>query len=300
MIPATPICKICASVDVSLLYRLRNARDPAPFSLLECGACGFRFIDRLDDPDAEVGPGSDPRIDETAAEVAAGLEFNRDRIRSNAALLRSRVPAGKVLDIGSGAGAFLLAIRDDYAQVMGVELDPKYRALSRSLGLDVADRPLEDSYWEEQAGSCDAVTLWDVIEHVNDPAGLARRIFGLLKPGGALLIDTPSRDGFLYRFGNFTARITGGRNASTMGIQYSSAPFCHKQIFRKRDMERMLGEAGFREVRIAEKFELSFPPEYYTRNFIRSRALRAVINPALLLAFRLTPIRNKMIVTAVK
>jgi len=299
--PEAPRCKICASADVGLLYRMHHAHEAEPFRLLECRACGFRFIDTLDPPLADEAVEDRSALAATAREVAAGLESNRERIAQNAALLRARVPAGgDVLDVGSGAGGFLIEIKSDYGRVAGVELDPKLLALSRSLGLDIDGRPLEHAGWSERAGSYDAVTLWDVIEHVNDPLDLSRRIHGLLRPGGTLLIDTPSRDGFFYRFGNLTAKLTGGRKASTMGIQYSSAPFCHKQIFRKRDMRRMLAEAGFRAVDIRQKFELSFPPEYYTRHFIRGRALRALVNPLLMLGFRLAPIRNKMIVTAVK
>jgi 2-polyprenyl-6-hydroxyphenyl methylase/3-demethylubiquinone-9 3-methyltransferase len=298
--PLNPPCKICASADVSTLYRMHHDYEENPFSLLECRACGFRFIDYLDA--AGAGERGDASIDDTAEEVAAGLESSAGRIAANAALLRARLPGGDraILDVGSGGGGFLLAVRQDYARVMGVELDPRFRAYSRSRGLEIADRPLEDPYWDARRSSYDAVTMWDVIEHVNDPLAVSRRVNALLKPGGVFLIDTPTRDGFFYRFGNLTARLSGGRRPSTMGIQYSSAPFCHKQIFRRRDMKRMLAEAGFSEVRIEQKFELSFPPEYYTRHFIRSRLLRRLVNPFLILGFRLTPIRNKMIVTAVK
>ena len=298
--PLNPPCKICASADVSTLYRLHHRYEENPFSLLECRACGFRFIDYLDAPGA--GERGDASIEDTAEEVASGLESSARRIATNAALLRARLPGGDraVLDVGSGGGGFLLAIRQDYARVMGVELDPHFRDYSRSRGLEIADRPLEDPSWDARRSSYDAVTMWDVIEHVNDPLAVGRRVYELLKPGGVFLIDTPTRDGFFYRFGDLTAKLTRGRRASTMGIQYSSAPFCHKQIFRRRDMKRMLAQAGFSEVRIEQKFELSFPPEYYTRHFIRSRTLRRLVNPFLVLAFRLTPVRNKMIVTAVK
>ena len=42
------------------------------------------------------------------------------------------------------------------------------------------------------APSFDAITLWDVIEHVPDPLDTMRRVASLLKPGGVVMILTPN------------------------------------------------------------------------------------------------------------
>jgi 2-polyprenyl-6-hydroxyphenyl methylase/3-demethylubiquinone-9 3-methyltransferase len=295
---STPVaarrCKLCANIPVALLYTI--ARGDDAFDLLECAACGFHFIDYLDAP----APSSAPRAPVSDAELAGGLESNQQRLEDNLALLRNHARGRTVLDIGSGGGGFLHRVREEGWHAVGIELDPRYVARGRALGLDISDRPVEHASWDRKTGCFDAVTLWDVIEHLNDPLRVIARAYQLLRPGGVLLMDTPSRDGFLYRLGEVTARLTGGRYTGTMGIQYSPDPFCHKQIFRKVDMRNLLAAPGFGSVDIREKFELSFPAEYYTRHFIRSEPARRVVNPLARLALAALPIRNKMIVVAHK
>jgi hypothetical protein len=113
-------------------------------------------------------------------------------------------------------------------------------------------------------------------------------------------MDTPTRDGSLYRFGEITARLSRGRFLTTLGIQYAAKPFAHKQIFRKIDMRRMLETAGFRSVSIAEKMELSFPVRFYLETLIKSRALVSLAEPAAQALLWLARFKNKMIVVAAK
>jgi 2-polyprenyl-6-hydroxyphenyl methylase/3-demethylubiquinone-9 3-methyltransferase len=291
-------CKICRSAEVAHLYRVR--RPDELFDVLICNECGMHFIDYLDPPAIADPPATPENVEDTAVAVASGLESNSERIDRNIAMLKQYAPSGAVLDVGSGGGGFLTRIKDAYDRVVGLELDPPYISLARARGLEIVNRPLEDPYWDNHQESFDAITLWDVIEHVNDPLEICERAHALLKPNGVLLIDTPNRDGFFYRFGELTARLTGGRILSTMGTQYSSSPFCHKQIFRKADMHRLLRRAGFSKVTLLERFELSLPTDFYMRRFVRSQSLRKLANPIAEAAFKVLPIRNKLIVAAAR
>jgi len=67
-----------------------------------------------------------------------------------------------------------------------------------------------------------AVTLWDVIEHVNYPFEALQSAANVLKQGGFLLIDTPCRDSFYHQFGAFTYEITGGKLPTFLNAMYSS------------------------------------------------------------------------------
>jgi SAM-dependent methyltransferase len=46
----------------------------------------------------------------------------------------------------------------------------------------------------------DALTLWDVLEHVPDPLGFMRHCASLLKPGGFLFANVPDLDSLQSRF----------------------------------------------------------------------------------------------------
>jgi 2-polyprenyl-3-methyl-5-hydroxy-6-metoxy-1,4-benzoquinol methylase len=280
-------CKLCGG-PATRSYRVERAYEA--FDLLECDACGFHFIDHLDGP-ADWQALTVPL---TTAEVAGCLECNTRRIEENAALLREH-GSGRVLDVGCGAGGFLARIGSDH-YATGLELDPRYVAVARNRGLNVIDCPLEATEWDGER--FDTITLWDVIEHVNDPLKTARRVRGLLAPGGVLLMDTPNRDGPLYRFGQFTALLTRGRRLTTMSAQYSAFVGCHKQIFRKADMRTMLERAGFTDIQISIRSELSLPVARYLQCLGLSAGAVRLLTPIASAIIRILPVRNKMIVVA--
>lgn len=106
-------------------------------------------------------------------------------------------PGRRLLDVGCSTGAFMSVARDAGWQVQGLEIGVASAAYAReSLGLDVRRGSLYD--FGAPAGTLDAVAMLEVIEHLERPAEAARRIAGLLRPGGLLLVTTPNFDS-LYR-----------------------------------------------------------------------------------------------------
>ncbi|MEZ4580535.1 MAG: class I SAM-dependent methyltransferase [Caldilineaceae bacterium] len=92
--------------------------------------------------------------------------------------------AGALLDVGCAAGTFLLAMSHWGLDGNGVELNAAEvaRQTRERYGLDVIAGTLEDAHLAP--AQFDAVTMWDVLEHVYDPAQTLREIHRLLKPGG--------------------------------------------------------------------------------------------------------------------
>jgi 2-polyprenyl-3-methyl-5-hydroxy-6-metoxy-1,4-benzoquinol methylase len=78
-------------------------------------------------------------------------------------------------------------------------------AAARALGADVRQAGVLDAETAETAetaaGSLDAVTLWHVLEHVDDPRAALERIAGWLAPGGTLLVGVPNLTSFQARVG---------------------------------------------------------------------------------------------------
>lgn len=108
-------------------------------------------------------------------------------------LRRAGVRRGDVLDVGSGFGFFLEALASDGHRPFGIELSPYAAACARvrTPGRQVAgsaERPLPFA-----DRSFDAVTLLDVIEHVEDHVGALRECARVLRPGGRVLLVTLNR-----------------------------------------------------------------------------------------------------------
>jgi len=142
-------------------------------------------------------PGA-PRGSRLAAPILRA--FDRRRL----ALLRAAgvAPPARLLDAGAGRGRFVNAASAAGYEATGIEPDPARAAAARAAGAAVQAAAIEGA--AVPAGALDAVTLWHVLEHVDDPAAALARVGGWLRPGGVLLVGCPN-------LGSVQARLGGAR-----------------------------------------------------------------------------------------
>ena len=281
-----------------LVYRLKNAN-------VYASPEGFHFTDYLD-PVERLTPEIDASqlTQSESAYIESQLQANLKKFRNQADILAEALPLSqaRVLDIGCGGGLFLSLLKEQGAQVTGIELSDSRAQYARTIhGLEIYKIAIEGKFWQQGlAGSFDAVTLWDVIEHVNYPFQTLQCSANVLKPGGYLLIDTPCRDSFYHRFGEFTYQLTGGRAPTFLNAMYSSHLFGHKQIFSTAEMRQLFEAAGLQVVKLRKFHELSFPYEFYLNKLFKSQTLVKVLLPFVRLFFKIFNIQNKMLVVGRK
>ena len=284
--------------DTKLTYKLRNAE-------VYVSAGGFHFIDYLD-PVEDISPEIDASqlTDETSAYIETQLQANASKFNKQADTVRKHLPTpnAKVLDIGCGGGLFLSLLKAQGAEVTGIELSDSRAQYAKSKhALEIYKHPIESDFWQKgYANHFDAVTLWDVIEHVNYPFETLQSAANVLKPGGLLLIDTPCRDSFYHRFGEITYRLSGGKFPTFLNAMYSSHLFGHKQIFSTIEMKSLFEDAGLEVIELHKFHELSFPYDFYLKKLLRSDVLVKLILPAVKAFFWLFKVRNKMLVIGKK
>lgn len=113
--------------------------------------------------------------------------------RRAAAVHRAAGKAGRVLDVGCATGIFLDGMHRTGWEVQGVEPSASAaRYAQERLGLPVFCGRLDEAAFPN--ASFDAVTLWDVLEHVHDPPAVLREIRRVLRPGGLLVMSLPNPD----------------------------------------------------------------------------------------------------------
>ncbi len=137
-------------------------------------------------------------------------------------------PGWRVLDIacGVGYGSYLMATR-----VPGVHVD----------AIDIAEDAMEYArkyythsnvrYFVGDALSCelnkgyyDAIVSFETLEHLTDDRRFLDRLHESLRAGGRLILSSPNED--------------------TLSFNRSDFPY-HVRHYRSREMEQLLGEAGF-------------------------------------------------------
>ncbi len=94
---------------------------------------------------------------------------------------------GPVLDVGCGAGRHVVALRREGVEAVGIEISRQATALARERGGVV----IEGSIFEARLPSIwnTALLLDGNIGIGGDPIGLLRRLAGLLRAGGAALVE---------------------------------------------------------------------------------------------------------------
>lgn len=94
----------------------------------------------------------------------------------------------RLLDVGCSSGAFLADAVMMGFRAEGVEPAAAPVMTAQAAGLNVQQGLLQDIGYAD--GQFDAVTLLEVIEHLQDPHSLLQECRRILRPGGILLIGT--------------------------------------------------------------------------------------------------------------
>jgi 2-polyprenyl-3-methyl-5-hydroxy-6-metoxy-1,4-benzoquinol methylase len=147
-------------------------------------------------------------------------------------LEKLKAPPGKLLDVGAYTGVFVEIAAQHGWEAWGVE--PSHWAVEQAHAQGL--RMIEGTLASPELADCsfDVVTMWDVIEHVTDPAREIQAAYRLLKPGGMIVVHTMDIDSLF-------ARVMGQRWPWLMEM--------HIYYFSHRTLSAMLTKAGFQVLR---------------------------------------------------
>lgn len=239
-------CKLCGEKTAAPKYKLKK------MTIYACSKCDFHYIDALDDF-------PDERPDEKLL-TAAARKFIESKLPQNSILLNKDLQFVKThidvsgkhcLDIGTGVGLFASLLQDAGAKVHGIEPQQVFREFAaEKYQLALMSELIDSPYWQtEHKSYFDVVTLWDTLEHVNFPMETIQAAHRVLKPGGLLFLDTPSRDSLYYRSSEWSYRFSSGTKPLLLNRLYSPNPYCHKQIFTKKQLWTLLEACGFTQIK---------------------------------------------------
>lgn len=156
--------------------------------------------------------------------------------------LRELRTPGRLLDIGCSYGAFMVLAQGEGWDTSGVELSKEPAKFAREeRRLDVFNGTVEQAGYPE--GYFDAVTLWDVIEHLDNPVSTMAEIHRIMAPGGILLVFTINQESLLTTVGHILYKLSLNRWKHLMGLFYD---IHHNFFFSPHTITRLLERSGFK------------------------------------------------------
>lgn len=227
MMPACPAC------DATLVIGLR------PWHL-RCADCSYEGSS-LEPHILEQVDGGD--LDEASREK--GLESLRQaNFKRLLALLGGLVPPGgappRLLEVGCAHGWFMDTASASF-EVTGIEPDVAVATATRARGLAVRGGFFPDVL--DAGDRFDIIVFNDVLEHIPDVNATLDACLHHLAPGGRIVVNAPSRRGFLYRVSKVLARL--GLPGSFERMWQLGFPSPHVHYFDTDSLSRLATKAGF-------------------------------------------------------
>jgi 2-polyprenyl-3-methyl-5-hydroxy-6-metoxy-1,4-benzoquinol methylase len=266
-------CPLCSSESrLWFVGRDRHVR--------RCQHCGFIWVPQglSRNPDGQsIYEANNPIFFDDGNENYYLDDANFTNARIKLKLVRQIVPLGAhLIDVGAGFGHFVKLAQEHYVatglEISSVAVKWGRQRFGANLIIGPLDAPL--------AGfdrTFDVVTMWDVIEHLENPLSALHSIKSRLKPGGYLFLSTPDS-------GSLVAGLLG------QGWYYLD-PIQHIALFNRTNLSRLLNEAGFDVVRIGSMGH-SYKIEYVLTRlayFYRTGVMETLVQ---LLSFGLRPFKQ--------
>lgn len=202
----TKLCPVCKGSDIRVRFTM-----PTPYldrtlsySILSCNQCEFYFADGPADNElltriySENFHASEQQYAKLDSEGALGEKAQKFPVVTNALnrvrWLHECGIGGRLLDVGAGRGYFVKAA-EDYFQAEGIELSEHADAYGRELGVVIKNGDFLKYDFDDHG--YDVITLWDVLASLKEPNDVMERVYGLLKPGGVIVMTLPRVSGLV-------------------------------------------------------------------------------------------------------
>jgi SAM-dependent methyltransferase len=226
-------CPICGSAQLRHFVRSvdYHYQIPGEFDLSRCLSCQVAFANPMPTPADLAALYPD---DYYSFQTPALPHWLKRRVKQLLGLSRyTYLPRfarpGRMLDVGCGAGQYLLEMRARGWEVYGSELNKGAAAAGRRAGIDIRGGELADAAFA--AEWFDFVRLNHSFEHMPNPRAVLAEIHRILKPDGKLFIGVPNLSGLMAR--------VFGRYWWYMGLPV------HTFAYNPRNLSQLLQSAGF-------------------------------------------------------
>lgn len=232
-------CIVCGSESFETFHK--GTRDNPAIDVMKCTKCmslqlsSFEQIEEGFYEDGNMHKDQYSAIQDAYSEQVwdSWIDETKEDDDRRAAMLEETWGGldGNVLDFGCGNGGFLRRIkaRSTTANAIGVELDKATRAHLVQEGIEVYESI--DSI--DQSMKFDIITMFHVIEHLEEPYKIIEKMKERLSDNGLLIIETPNAE---------DALISQYHSKSFMDFTFWSA---HLFLYNTYSLGLLLDNCGF-------------------------------------------------------
>ncbi len=224
-------CYLCQSSEKKIIHH--GTRGNADIDVFRCADCGLVYLSDFPRNVEEFYEDSGMRKDD---ETDIGRILREaapdDTRRFN--MMKEKITNKTILDFGCGAGGYLKNASSVTREAYGVELEKCMYEYINSQGI-TCFASLEDAE-EKLHAKVDVISLWHVLEHLEDPVEVLKHLSRFLTDNGKIIIEVPNADDALLS-------------------QYGSDAFadftyweCHLYLFTNETLKTVVERAGLKVI----------------------------------------------------
>ncbi len=227
-------CCVCGNTDpkqFNLIYRREN------FDVTECAICGFYFIPPYYRKKIQYQQYKNEAVTQAVRSGNNWVKIQRHKLRFK--LIQKYKASGDLFDLGAGWGHFMLAGNELGYNTYGIEISEQpYLYCKNDLKLNVDHI---DFFKMDENKKFDVITLWDVLEHIDQADTFIDKCSKLNKPGSYLVLQVPQIDSYFAKRHKDKWKM--------MGLD-------HVNYFSKKTITKLLSAHGYEVQRIKSSFEI--------------------------------------------
>ncbi len=237
----TVACCVCGSAEHRVVGRGRDFEYDSctnDWCFVRCDQCGHHYLRERPHPE-ELPHVYPPQYGNYSNSEMPGLAFRLKAWIEAGTLRRTLGEIAQPVaayDIGCGDGRLLDGVKvlcSSPEALDGCEISQVAAENAGRKGYDIAIGGFESI--PVRQGAYNLIFLVQVLEHLLDPRAALEKIAGMLRPGGIVVIETPSTDCLDFRW--FHRRYWGGYHFPR-----------HFNLFVREHAERLLREAGLEPI----------------------------------------------------
>lgn len=182
-------CPVCQKNTYTFMFKKEGG------DYVKCDCCQMVYLNPVFIDDQLIEYYRNNHAEQSGV-VADDTDFYTDLYSQGADSIENNVSVGSILDVGCSGGAFLDLAKQRGWETHGIELNQVESSLSRKKGHIVYGKVIGELSLDNKF---EAISLWDVFEHIKDGGKALASMSKLLTENGVIFLQIPSADSLAAR-----------------------------------------------------------------------------------------------------